>query len=127
MEEYLIIAPSGELRKIETERERMVETFYKVIGCDCVECVRTVVPDVCLIVDESGKIKTPPQRHNERASQLYYGYIAGQDDIAAAVDFDAVSRIPQFRIDRREPECFFPGSGVFYFQRGPCDFLQDPA
>lgn len=75
MERYLVIEPSGELRWIHTEREQLLQTFYAAIGCDCIETVQTLVPDVCMIVDESGKVKTPPQRHNERASQLYAGYI----------------------------------------------------
>ena len=33
------------------------------------------------IIDESGKIKNPPQQHNELASNLYYGWLRGLDDI----------------------------------------------
>ena len=75
MERYLVIEPSGELRWIHTEREQLLQTFYAAIGCDCIETVGTVVPNIYMIVDESGKIKTPPQEHNERASRLYAGYM----------------------------------------------------
>ena len=82
MEKYLVIEPCGEMRWIQTERKQLMQTFYAAIGCDCFETVRTMVPDVILIVDESGKVKTPPQEHNERASQLYRGYMISGDDIA---------------------------------------------
>lgn len=81
MEEYMIIEPNGAIRWIQTERENMLDTFHAAIGCDCLENVRTIVRDVCLIVDESGKVKANPQPHNERASRLYWGYLAGKDDI----------------------------------------------
>lgn len=82
MEKYMVIEPSGDIRWIEIQRENMLQEFRKVIGCDCLEQVRTIVRGVCLIVDESGKIKDPPQQHNEIASLLYLGYILGNDDIA---------------------------------------------
>ena len=92
MEKYLVIEPGGWLREIETEREQLLETFRTAIGCDCIETVKTVIPDICLIVDESGKVKTPPQRHNERASRLYAGYItwSGANNIAGPAILAAV-------------------------------------
>lgn len=81
MENYLVIEPSGSLRWVEIDRARLLDGLYKAIGCDCVENVRTIIPDVCLIVDESGKIKFPPQPHNAAASRLYRGWLLGLDNI----------------------------------------------
>ena len=90
MEKYLVIEPGGWIREIETEREQLLKTFQAAIGCDCVESVKTMVPDVYMIVDESGKVKTPPQRHNERASRLYRGYMIGNENIAGQAILVAV-------------------------------------
>lgn len=59
----------------------MLDKLHEIIGCSCVEQVRTIVKNVVMIVDESGKIKNPPQEHNALASTLYYGWIAGMDNI----------------------------------------------
>lgn len=80
-EKYMVIDPSGEIRWIEIDRLNLLEEFYEAIDCDCLENVRTIIPDVCLIVDESGRIKDPPKPHNDLASQLYLGWILGHDDI----------------------------------------------
>lgn len=89
-ESHLMIYPSGELRWVEIERKpyEWIEgegldqhRLHELIGCDCLEQVRTVLQDIVLVIDESGKIKSPPQAHNELASRLYYGYQIGMDDI----------------------------------------------
>lgn len=83
MDKYLVIYPSGELRWVElSSGRRRLDQMYKVIGCDCIEVVRTLIPGICIVIDESGKVKTMPQPHNELASRLYYGYKVGVDDIA---------------------------------------------
>ena len=89
-EKYLRIDPSGDISWVEIDRvpyfwcdalgmDRL--QIYKHIGCSCMEQVRTVLPGVVLLVDESGRIKDPPQRHNVIASRLYYGWLIGKDDI----------------------------------------------
>lgn len=80
-EKYMVIHPDGHTVWMETEREKLLDACYKVIGCSCVENVRTVYPDICLIVDESGKIKNPPQAHNGLASTFYAGWAFAGDDI----------------------------------------------
>ena len=80
-DKYLVISPSGGLRWEEFERDHWFPRMYEVIGCDCVEQVRTVIPGICIVIDESGKIKCPVQPHNELASRLYYGYHVGLDNI----------------------------------------------
>ena len=85
MERYMVLEPTGEIRWIQTEHEDLLDTLHREIGCDCVECVRTVVPDIALIVDESGKVKEPPQLHNRRASELYAGWTHGIDIAGPAV------------------------------------------
>lgn len=81
MEKYMVIYPDGHIGWMECKHNELVKSCYKVIGCSCVENVRTIIPDVCLIVDESGKIKCPPQPHNELASNFYRGWIMGNDNI----------------------------------------------
>lgn len=89
-EKYLRIDPSGEISWINIDRVPYkwcdaegisLDQIYAAIGCDCMEQVRTVIPGIVILVDESGKIKDPPQRHNELASRLYLGYLRGMDDI----------------------------------------------
>ena len=81
----MVLEPNGEIRWIQTEHEDLLDTLYREIGCDCVESVQTVVPDIALIVDESGKVKEPPQQHNRRASRLYAGWTYGIDIAGPAV------------------------------------------
>lgn len=93
VEKHLLISPSGEISWIDLDRSPNYgpvyngdpalnfDQIYSIIGCSCVEQVRTVLPDIVLVVDESGKLKDPPQSHNELASRLYYGYHVGFDDI----------------------------------------------
>lgn len=81
MEKYLVIYPDAHTEWMECEHDQLLKSCYKVIGCSCVENVRTIFPDVCLIVDESGKIKHPAQPFNDLASTLYAGSIFGDDDI----------------------------------------------
>lgn len=80
-EKYMVIYPDGHTEWMETEHKNLLKTCYKVIGCDFVENVRTIIPDVCLIVDEFGKVKHPPQLHNDLASSFYRGWLFGDDNI----------------------------------------------
>ena len=81
MEKYLRIDPSGCLSWIDADRSDLCYYFRQAIGCEWLENVRTVLPDICLAIDEMGKILRPPQPHNEIASRLYYGYHIGVDNI----------------------------------------------
>lgn len=83
-EKYWVLDPDGSARQIEIERLTMLEDFHAAIDADCLETVRTIIPDVCLIVDESGRFKYPAKQHNERASLLYLGYILGRYDIVGS-------------------------------------------
>lgn len=78
---YLVIYPSGELRWEEFDSDHWFHRLYEVIGCYCVEQVRTVFPGIAILIDESGRVKDHPQEHNEIASRLYAGYLFGMDDI----------------------------------------------
>lgn len=89
-EKYLCLYPSGEVKWVEVERVPYhdldftglsLDKLHQIIGCDCIEHVRTILPGIVMIIDESGRIKNPPQLHNELASWLYYGYIHGGWDI----------------------------------------------
>lgn len=80
-EKYLVIQTDGKLRWEEIPRDYLLDRLHEIIGCSCVEQVRTIVTNIVMIVDESGRIKNPPQQHNALASTLYYGWITGMDDI----------------------------------------------
>lgn len=89
-EKYWVLDPDGSARQIEIDRLQMLEEFHKAIGCNMLENVRTIIPDVCLIVDECGKINNPPQLHNPVASPLYLGFLIGADDIAGPAILAAI-------------------------------------
>lgn len=90
-EKYLRIDPTGEISWINIDRVPYkfdpsilgpsADQIYAAIGCSCFEMVRTVISGIVILVDESGKLKSPPQRHNELASRLYAGWLLGHDDI----------------------------------------------
>ena len=104
IEKHLLFSPSGEISWIDLERKPNYgpvyqgdpaldfDQIYSVIGCSCVEQVRTVLPNIVLVIDESGKLKDPPQPHNELASRLYYGYHVGMDDICGPAIVMALRR-----------------------------------
>lgn len=90
-ERYLRIDPSGELSWVLIDRVPYkfdpsieglsLDQIYAAIGCSCMEQVRTIIPGIVILIDESGKLKSPPQPHNELASRLYAGWHYGLDDI----------------------------------------------
>ena len=103
-EKYLRIDPSGAISWINIDRGPYefdpsieglnIDQIYAAIGCSCFEQVRTVIPGIVLLVDESGKMKTPPQRHNELASRFYLGYLRGLDNIAGPAIVAAMRPTP---------------------------------
>ena len=89
-EKYLRIDPSGEISWVDIDRVPYtwcdgeglsLNQVRSHIGCKFIEQVFTVLPGVVLLVDETGRIMDPPQRHNELASRLYYGWLCGHDNI----------------------------------------------
>ena len=94
-ESYLRIDPSGEIRWIQLDRVPydfdpdilglLSEQIHEAIGCSCFEQVYTLLPGVVILVDEAGKIKLPPQQHNEIASRLYAGTPYGDDIVGPAI------------------------------------------
>ena len=92
MDRYLVIEPSGDLRWIHCHRDGLLDAFYSAIGCDCVENVYSIFSPICLIVDESDRIKHPPQVHNSLASRLYSGFFRGCDDIVGPCVLVAMRR-----------------------------------
>lgn len=110
-EHYLCVYPNGELRWIPLERVVRYDDFYDgeeaillrdlypVIGCDCVEQVYTNISGVVMMVDESGKIKDPPQALNPLASRFYGGTPFGDPIVGPAV-FMALKRVePLMELD----------------------------
>lgn len=108
LEKYLCIEPSGEVRWIELERKPRynavyngeealsLKDLYPILDCSCCEQVRTCLRDIVIMVDESGRIKTPPKPHNEIASQLYLGWHFGGDDICGTAVVFALRPIPPY-------------------------------
>lgn len=96
---HLVIYPSGELKWVELDLQRRyddiyegdwaydLDQIYEIIGCDCVEQVSLRIPGVVILIDESGKIKHPPQQHNELVSRLYGGYAFGDHIVGPALFF----------------------------------------
>ena len=97
--DHLVIYPSGELKWVSLDFNRRyddlycgeyaynLDQIYKVIDCDCVEQVSTRIESLVMLIDESGKCKSPPQQHNELASRLYGGYRFGDFIAGPAIFF----------------------------------------
>ena len=99
VDKHLVIYPSGAMKWVELHRVRRYDDIYfgdyaydhdqihQIIGCDLFEQVSLQLPGIVILVDECGKIKHPPQQHNELASRLYGGYAHGDDIVGPAVFF----------------------------------------
>lgn len=94
IEKYLRIDPSGEISWIVFDRVPYdwidgdgisLDQIYATIGCSCFEQVRTMIPNIVILIDESGKIKEPAQPHNEVASRLYAGSAYGDYIVGPAI------------------------------------------
>lgn len=96
---HLVIYPSGDMKWVDLDFERRfddiyegefahdIDQIYDVLQCDCFEQVSLRIPGIVILVDESGKIKSPPRSHNELASRLYGGYEFGDDIVGPALFF----------------------------------------
>ena len=97
MSKYLCIYPSGEVSWVDiVDTEDRIRPMHQIIGCSCVEQVQTIFPNICIVIDESGKIKFPAQEHNEIASRLYAGWLHGMDDIVGPAIVCALRPVPPF-------------------------------
>lgn len=96
IDKYWVLYPSGDVKQVSIDRSELLDRMHEVIGCDCIEQVRTIVPDLCMIVDESGKIKDPPQEFNPIASLLYAGFLYADDAIVGPVIFVSLQSVPPF-------------------------------
>lgn len=95
-EQYLVIEPSGEIRWEEIKKDELHERMHEIIDCDMLEEVRTVIRPFVLIVDDCGRIKTPPKPHNELASRLYAGYHLNGDDIVGTAILAGLKRVEPY-------------------------------
>ena len=89
-ETYFKIDHTGKVSRLQIDRMDMRPEFYLSLDCKSLKNVRTVLRDVCLIVDECGKIKTPAKPVNEYASCFYKGAIYGLDYICGDVIIAAI-------------------------------------
>lgn len=99
---HLVIYPSGKMEWVELRRERKYDDIYcgnyaydlneiyRIIGADFFEQVSLQLPGIVILIDECGKIKYPPQAHNELASRLYGGYQFGDDIVGPAIFFKCI-------------------------------------
>lgn len=94
-DKYLVIHPSGDLSWMEAELDHFLDRCYETIGCSFVEQVWTNVRNMVIWVDEVGKLKNPPQPHNELASRLYAGYEYGDNIVGPAV-VCGLHRVPPY-------------------------------
>lgn len=92
MEKYPIILDdenAGQIRIVYVPRDasdlERVHAWYDSLECDCVEHVRTIFPDIFLLVDESGKVTEPPKAINSKASRLYPGTFYGDPIVGHAI------------------------------------------
>ena len=86
VEKHLLIDPYGKISWIDLDRENRysilnLQQIHDCLCCSFFELVRTVLPDIVLVIDDSGKIKDPPKPFNELASKLYLGFLVGGADI----------------------------------------------
>lgn len=95
LEKYLCIYPDGRVQWVAIDRDDLLDDLYRIIGCRCVERVRTTLKDIVIIIDESGKLKDPPKLHNELASRLYAGWLYGDDIVGPAVVM-GLRRVPPY-------------------------------
>lgn len=83
-EKYLRLDPIGEVSWVTIDREHLLEDLRDAIGCEWLEGVYLPY-GVCVIVDEVGKIKDPPQPINWLASRLYPGTAFGDPLVGPVV------------------------------------------
>lgn len=101
-DKHLLIHPSGEIEWVELHRARRYDDIYcgdyaydlheiyRVLGVDFLEQVSLCLPGIVILIDEIGKLRTPPQAHNELASRLYGGYQFGDDIVGPALFFKRI-------------------------------------
>lgn len=102
VDKHLVIYPSGDMKWIELHRARKYDDIYcgdyaydlneihRILGADFFEQVSLQLHGIVILIDECGKIKTPPQEHNELASRLYGGYQFGDDIVGPAIFFKRI-------------------------------------
>lgn len=69
MEQYLKIPAEGKPSIIEVDENHLRDDFCRHLDCEGIETVR-ISFHFGLIVDEKGKIKTPPKPYNARATSF---------------------------------------------------------
>lgn len=92
---YLVIEPSGDMRWERIDHSNLLDRLHQIIGCRCIEQVNSILDGISLIVDDSGKIKSPAKAFNRTASPLYAGYIIGDDSIVGTVVLASVRVDPE--------------------------------
>ena len=77
---FLLLKANGyvECISLPDDSDEWLDAVYSAIGCDMIEIVQSLIKDVVLIVDESGKLFDGwEKRINYIASQMYGGYAYG--------------------------------------------------
>ena len=89
MEKYPVIHPDGQIRigylpDGLTTHERL-HAWYECLCCSTVEVVHTIIPGLCLLVDECGKCYDESLPINIPASLLYAGTQYGDPIVGYAI------------------------------------------
>ena len=99
---HLLLHPSGKMEWVELHRVRRYDDIYlgdyaydlhgiyRALGVDFFEQVSLVLPGIVILIDDIGKLRNPPQPHNELASRLYGGYQFGDDIVGPALFFKQI-------------------------------------
>lgn len=85
-EKYLLVKTDGSRQSVSIDEANWLNCVYSLLNCDCIEIVQTLLRDVVMIVDESGKMKAGwEKRVNICASQFYAGAQFGDPIVGDAI------------------------------------------
>lgn len=65
--------PSLEVIDLPEQSSAWLRAVYRSIDCDCIEVASTVVPDLVLVLDESGKLRDGWERRINKIASILYG------------------------------------------------------
>ena len=92
---YLVIEPSGDMRWERIEHDNLLQRLHQILDCLTIQTVNTLFDPITLIVDDAGKLKSPPKEYNEWAWYLYPGWLLSHDDIVGTAVVCATREDPE--------------------------------
>ena len=86
---FVLVTVSGAAEVVTLDYDKFLDEAYKLLDCSCIEMVRAE-GGYHFVLDESGKIKTPPKKVNTLACRAYPAlpndYLAG-DVLIGRIDY----------------------------------------